>query len=114
MLPFLANFGIGKNATNFNTTDIVNENPNRSFRLSSLDPMNSNIAFVMYACPAANNQTNSVNDTTINYKIKAFHNENLIKLEACKTTECSLEEIQAYLKTLISKCVSSEQVCSLN
>ena len=70
ILPFLANFGIGKSEDNFNVTNILAENEARKYRISRLDPMNSNIVFVLFACKNdTNNQTS--------YKLRAFHNENL-------------------------------------
>ena len=47
MLPFFAVMGIGNNTNNFNFDNIVVENKNRSYKITKLDPMNSNIAFVL-------------------------------------------------------------------
>ena len=106
ILPFLANFGIGKSEDNFNVTNILAENEARKYRISRLDPMNSNIVFVLFACKNdTNNQTS--------YTMRAFHNENLIKLEPCATTDCKLDEIKSYLGSRISTCVSSRDVCDL-
>jgi hypothetical protein len=60
ILPFLANFGIGKSEDNFNVTNILAENEARKYRISRLDPMNSNIVFVLFAFKNdTNNQTSA-------------------------------------------------------
>lgn len=109
ILPFLSNFGIGKSENNFNSSNIADENPNRAYKLSKLDPMNSNIVFVLYSC-----QSSTPGDTKSEYIVRAFHNENLVKLEACQTTDCRFDELSSYLNSITQRCVSSENVCALN
>lgn len=108
ILPFLSNFGIGKSENDFNSSNIADENENRAYKLSKLDPMNSNIVFVLYSCES--NSTSSKPE----YIVRAFHNENLVKLEACKTTDCRFDELSSYLTSNTQKCGSTQNVCALD
>jgi hypothetical protein len=102
-IPFLANIEIGRDEADFDLDHIEIENVNRRFQTSKLVPMSANIVFIMYSC----------GDKLSDFKLRAFLNENLIKLDACQTVDCRFDEIQSYLNSLISHCVSTKSVCSL-
>ena len=105
MLPFYAIMGIDKDPYNFNFSNITIENKNRKYRITQLDPMNSNIAFVLYEC-AINN--------VVKYKLRAFHNENLIKTEGCSSAlDCDLDEFLNHFVNFKTKCGSTRQVCKI-
>jgi hypothetical protein len=115
LLPFYANMGIGKDVNNFNYTNIEIENRNRSYRVSQMDPMNTNMAFVLYNCENNNNNNNdTANSSSSNYILRAFLNEQLVKLDMCQSKDCTLDEFQAYMASRIGNCVSTRQVCSLD
>jgi hypothetical protein len=107
MLSFFTTLGIGKDDKNFNFENLNEPNPDRKYRLSYLDPMNSNIALVLYKCNSGTTQENK-------YIVRAFLNENHIKLEACKTVDCDLNEFVNHFKDkILNKCSSSKEVCKL-
>ena len=109
MLSFYSTLGINRDKNNFDFNNILNENKNRKYRISFMDPMNSNIAFVLYKCSSKIN-----NKIVDKYLIRAFLNENIIKLEACQSEDCELHELINYYSRFINKCESSEKVCSLS
>jgi hypothetical protein len=104
MLPFFAVMGIANNTNNFNFNNIVIENKNRTYKISKLDPMNSNIAFVLYNCEE---------DADSPYKVRAFHNENLIQLNGCSSTDCRFNEFSQFYTQFKTNCVSSKNVCQI-
>ena len=103
MLSFFHALGIGKDDKNFNFNNIFEENQNRKYKLSVMDPMNSNVAFILYKCSSSNQ-----------YAIRAFHNENLIKLEACRTVDCHFDEFISHFEKFTSQCSSSRKVCRVS
>lgn len=103
ILSFLSNFDIGKGENDFNRSNIVSENENRSYKISKLDPMNSNIVFVLFSCDIK---------SSLRYIVRAFLNENLIKLKACKSIDCNIEDLISYIDLLNKKCVSSKEICT--
>ena len=106
MLSFLASMGLNYAADSFNLDNIVDINENRAYKTSRMDPMNSNIAFVLYECPTAGSKRKS-------HKIRAFHNEKLIKLNNCE--DCDLSDFRRQVESsLLQKCKNSRQVCSSN
>ena len=103
MIPFLSLLGIGKDENNFDSINVLNENTNRKFRVSILSPMNSNIAFGLYKCQ----------NSKSNYTLRAFHNENLVKIDGCSSEDCDLFEFINYYDKIIKSCVSAENVCKI-
>lgn len=104
MLPFFAVMGIGKSQDNFDFTNIVQENSNRKYKITKIDPMNSNIAFVLYKCTG--------NSGMPKYTLRAFHNEELIKTDGCRSkTSCSLEEFVNYFSFFTNICGSTRDAC---
>jgi hypothetical protein len=101
--PFYTILGLGVSADDFNLNDIYTENVNRKFRGSFLDPLNSNIAFVLYR----SDDVNGGNE----YTIRVFLNENLVKIKPCKSTDCKLEELVDFLDEFVESCGSSKQYC---
>ena len=105
MLPFYAVMGIDKDSSNFNFNNITIENKNRKYRISSLDPMNSNIAFVLYECRKKNVMT---------FKLRVFQNENLIKTDGCSSSQdCNLDEFLEHFEKFKRTCGSTRSVCKL-
>ena len=103
--PFYTILGIGKDENDFNINDIFTENRNRKFRNTFIDPMNSNIALIAYRCDDPKNSAAS------KYLVRAFHNENLIKIEACKTVDCNMDELTTYFSRFVNSCGSSKNYC---
>jgi hypothetical protein len=104
MIPFLSLLGVGKDENNFNFSNILIENTNRKFRVSKLDPMNSNIAFGLYKCQ---------NSKYSNYTLRAFHNENLVKIEGCGSENCDLFDFINYFEKFKKSCNTTESVCKI-
>lgn len=104
ILSFLSNFAIGKGVNDFERSKIVSENENRSYKISKIDPMNSNIVFVLYSCKI---------ESKLRYTVRAFHNENLIKLEPCKSIDCNVEDLITYIDLVAKKCVSTKEICTI-
>lgn len=110
LVPFYAILEINKDASNFDLNNIHNENVNRKYRSTFQDPMNSNVAFVLYKC----NSVVDDNQHGYRYSVRVFHNENLIKLEACKTTDCELRELVEHFGKFVNQCGSSKEVCRID
>ena len=108
MLTFFSVFGIGNSTSNFDFENIEVENKKRTYRISWMDPMNSNIAFVLYKCNGDDQTRNKKS-----FKLRVFHNENLIKLNGCTSIDCNLENFLDFYSQFISKCKSSQSVCQL-
>lgn len=72
--------------------------------------MNSNIAFILYKCNKGS--WNKINNK--NYVIRVFHNENLIKIDGCKSEDCNLDDFLEHYSELLNKCVSTSEVCRLD
>ena len=90
-MTFYSILGLYRNKNDFNLNKIENENENRVWKNSKIDPMNANIAFVLYNCNSTNHNQ---------YKIRVFHNENLVKTDGCETAEnCDLEDFIEYFRT---------------
>ena len=79
MLPFFAAMGLNYDKDSFNFDKLADINQNRPYKTSQIDPMNTNIAFVLFKC-SKGKKTKSPAD----YKVRAFQNENLIKVNGCK------------------------------
>ena len=107
MLPFYAAMGIAKDATNFNPDNITAENVNRKYKVTRLDPMNSNIAIVLYECELP------IEMNSRRYMIRAFHNENLVTLDGCSSPNCDFGEFISYLEKFHRSCVSTTDVCRI-
>lgn len=108
MIPFLTAMNIGNDKGNFNLTNIAKENKRRGFRVFDLDPMNSNIAFVVYKAqfkePMATHSPN--------YFVKIFRNERAIGIKACgHEKNCDLMRFLEYYKNFVKECGSTSQVC---
>lgn len=99
--PFYTIMGIGTGDRDFNINDIFTENKQRTFRNTFIDPMNSNIALILYK--SVTNQTD--------YTVRVFHNEQLIHPKMCKTADCQLDEVRTYFETFVAVCGSSKQAC---
>ena len=69
-----------------------------------MDPMNSNIAFVLYECRKKKR---------VKYLLKAFLNENQIKIDGCKSDICELDEFLSYYENFKTICVSTMNVCKI-
>ncbi len=105
MLPAYTAFGIARDKDNFNFSNITIENKNRIYKVTQLDPMNSNIAILLYECRE--------NDL-VSYKLRAFHNENLVKIDGCKSENiCELDEFLSYYENFKNSCVSTRNVCKI-
>ncbi len=105
MLPFYAVMGIAKDKNNFNFSNITIENKNRKYKVTMLDPMNSNIAFVVYECR---------NKDVVKYKLKTFLNENLIKVDGCNSQYvCELDDFLNYFENFKIDCKSTIDVCKI-
>ena len=104
MLPFYTTMGIAKDRNNFNFNNITIENKNRKYKVTRMDPMNSNIAFVLYEC-----RKNGLS----NYKLRIFFNENQIKIDGCNSDICELGEFLTYYENFKTSCVSTKDVCKL-
>ena len=126
MLPFFAAMDLFHNENDFNFKNVTNINPNRSYKISWIGPMNSNIAFVLYKCKSdgksysgvdeeENIDYKSENKKKFVYKLRAFQNENLVKPIGCSTADnCNLDEFVSYLSTnFLSQCKSTAESCSL-
>jgi hypothetical protein len=108
MLSFYGALEIDKNPTDFVLANILTENTNRSYRISPLDPMNSNIAFVLYKCaPLSGFEAGS------QYSIRVFLNEKLVKLARCSSVDCDLNEFLGFYERFVSECGSTERACAL-
>lgn len=101
---------IGNDKANFNLTNIAKENKRRDFRVFDLDPMNSNIAFVVYKAQFKE----PVAAHFPSYFVKIFRNERAIGIEACgHEKNCDLIRFLQYYKNFVSGCGSTSQVCQL-
>lgn len=109
MLPFLGRLGISKGENDFDYDNILLENKNRKFSVSKLDPMNSNIALVLYKC----DEFIWGSSTKSGYLLRAFYNENLVQIDGCKSVDCALEDFLDYYGDILTQCVSSEDVCNV-
>lgn len=89
--------------------NILNENKSRKYRTSLIDPMNTNIAIVVYKCSSLN----SANQQVDKYKVRAFMSENLLTLEACQSTECDLDQFVNYYQSFVNQCQSTEASCAI-
>jgi hypothetical protein len=105
MLPFFATLGIGKDENNFNMNNILEENFNRKYRVTQIDPMNSNIAFVLYSC--------SANQNLPPYTLRAFSNENLVKVDGCDSVNCDLDQFLSFYGEFKNRCISTRDVCKI-
>jgi hypothetical protein len=103
--PFYTILGLGVSESDFDENDIFSENVNRKFRGTFLDPMNSNVALVLYRSEGENGQANR-------YTVRAFHNENLVKIKPCKAAECELSELIDFFSEFVSVCGSSREYCN--
>lgn len=107
MLPFLATMGIPNDSgTNFNFSNLNAENANRDYKTTKLNPVNSNLALVLYDC-------NGNNKSLPAFMVRAFHNENLVKLVSCQSVNCDLYGLINYLTAFTLICGSTEQICDL-
>lgn len=104
MLPIFAMMGIGRADDNFNYEQINKENPNRAYKVTRMDPMNSNIAFVMYNCESGSGMPK--------YTLRAFHNENLIKTDGCRSKDCPLDDFMNYFTFFTNTCGSTAKACA--
>lgn len=110
ILPFYSTLEIAKNEDDFDLDMILHENEQREYRISDLDPMNSNIAFIVYKSFFAA----ASGDKFPKYYLRVFRNEKLIKIKACGYEKnCDLEVFLKYFKDLIKSCESSEAVCKV-
>jgi hypothetical protein len=108
MISFYGALEIAKNASDFDEDTILTENKNRSYRISPLDPMNSNIAFILYKCFQFSN-----NQIVSKYCIRVFLNEKLIKLARCSSVNCDLNEFLSFYENFVNQCGSTEQACAV-
>ncbi len=96
---------IARDKDNFNFSNITIENRNRIYKVTQLDPMNSNIAILLYECRENN---------LVSYKLRAFLNENLVKIDGCKSENiCELDEFLSYYENFKNSCVSTRNVCKI-
>jgi hypothetical protein len=108
ILSFYSALEIAKNISDFDKDTILTENKNRSFRTSLLDPMNSNIAFILYQCFQFSN-----NQIVSKYTIRVFLNEKLIKLARCSSVDCDLNEFFGFYEQFVNQCGSTKQACTV-
>ena len=105
MLPVYTAFGIARDKDNFNFSNITIENKNRKYKVTQLDPMNSNIAIMLYECHESD---------LVSFKLRAFLNENLIKVDGCKSENiCELDEFLSYYESFKTNCGSTRNVCKI-
>jgi len=107
LFPTLAMLGIGQSEQNFNYSDVLTENKNRTFRSSQLTPMNANIAFVLYNCDS------SASTNLPPYMLRVFHNEKLVKVNGCNSVDCDLNNFLKYYSFFKRICLSSKISCAL-
>ena len=109
-MPFLAAMEIAKDESNFDYENIEQENRDRLFKASEIDPMNSNIAFVLYRTSFKK----SVAARFPRYYLKAFRNEKAIRLKACGYEKnCDLKKFLSYYKDFTNKCQSAQEACRI-
>lgn len=111
IVPFFTALRIADNMANFNLSNIVQENKRREFTTPDLDPMNSNIAFVVYK---ANFKRPYDGSKLPKYYVKIFRNERAIRLPACGYEKnCDLQMFLKYYKSFVQSCGSARDVCQL-
>jgi multiple inositol-polyphosphate phosphatase/2,3-bisphosphoglycerate 3-phosphatase len=110
MLPFYTLLGIARSKSDFNFADIAQENKSRLYRMSQLDPMNTNIAFVVYDCGGGG----GVGGDKTKLRVRAFQNERLIKVDGCQSGEsCGLDEFLKFYQKIKANCGSTRSVCQV-
>ncbi|CAF0730033.1 unnamed protein product [Brachionus calyciflorus] len=105
LMSFLSSMGIGKSEDNFDYENILSENINREFKTSSINPTSSNIGFLLFKCDE--------NSKKPNYLLRVFHNERLVKIDGCQSTDCNLNEFLNYLTFFTSTCKSTKESCKI-
>nr|XP_022917214.1 multiple inositol polyphosphate phosphatase 1-like [Onthophagus taurus]XP_022917215.1 multiple inositol polyphosphate phosphatase 1-like [Onthophagus taurus] len=76
------------------------ENKNRQWKVSKIDPFGNNLAFILYTC----------NGTK---KVLTMHNENIIRLPACpKSDFCDVKTIEDYYKNSLT--CGFDEMCENN
>ena len=111
ILPFYSTLEIADNDKNFNLDNILLENEDRDYFVSELDPMNSNIAFIVYKSFFEDPNNSS---KFPKYYLRVFRNEKLIKIKACGyMRNCDLEIFLKYFQDLNKSCDSSQAVCKI-
>lgn len=101
MITFISILGIFRNSNDFNLNRIEDENEKRLWRTSYIDPMNSNIAFILYKS----------NKEQGKYRLRVFHNEKLVKTDGCKSTDCDLDDFVEYFQNMKRACGTTRDVC---
>jgi hypothetical protein len=107
MLSFLRALNLYQPGIEFYSENIEQLSEDRMWRLSKIDPLNSNIAFVLY-------QHDGHDPYKPRYIVKVFHNENQIKISGCNSYECDFDRFLNHSSQFISKCKDSRTVCSLS
>jgi hypothetical protein len=105
MLSFLTALNLYKPSDDF-FDDKSQKVDNRPWRLSKIDPLNSNIAFVLY-------KHSGSSDNKPEYMVKVFHNEKQIRIADCYSHECDFNLFFEYYSQIINKCKDSREICSL-
>ncbi len=103
MLSVYNVLGIGFNGDypDLNYKSIDERHPYNGYWLSILDPMNANLAFVVYKCRRDR------------FKVRVFLNENLIKLNGCSEKDCDLNKFFDYYQNYLNKCQSTQISCQI-
>ncbi len=110
LVPFYTALKISENKEDFNLSDIGTENKNRVFTTPDLDPMNSNIAFVVYKA----NFKGPYDSKFPRYYLKIFRNEKAISIAACGYEKnCDLKKFINYYKNFVDSCGSTRKICKL-
>jgi hypothetical protein len=103
MLPFLTRLGVARSASNFDYSNIADENMKRKWSSSILGPTSANIAFVAYKCAESTKLPA--------YTLHVFHNANKLKVDGCKSTDCDLDSFLESLMKFKASCRSTKHVC---
>jgi hypothetical protein len=107
MLSFLRALNLYQPSIEFYSENIEHLSEDRLWRLSKIDPLNSNIAFVLY-------QYDGYAPYKPKYIVKVFHNENQVKISGCNSYECDFDKFLNHSNQFVNKCKDSRTVCSLS
>jgi hypothetical protein len=106
MVSFLTTLKLYEPGPEFNSENIQTLNENRLWRLSKIDPLNSNIAFVLY-------KYNGLSEIKPEYIIKVFHNEKQVRIAGCDGFACDFNSFFTYYSEFLAKCKDSRQICRI-
>ncbi len=106
MVSFLRALNLFQPGLEFYSDNIEQLSENRLWRLSKIDPLNSNLAFVLY-------QYTGPDLHKPKYIIKVFHNEKQVRVTGCNSYQCDLDKFLSRSRQFINSCKNSKSSCTI-